>query len=164
MLRPDLAGSVAPPPPSGCRLVESDRDDLTPWRQLLTETLGDARENQRGVRRWTIHAGEEFVGGAATWRPLYLSEQVGYLGVVGVRQDHRGRGIGRALVGACLEGMRQEGRQSARLDTEDGRDAAIRLFLAMGFVPDPESADEWTRWVRVARRLGRDDLAMAMGD
>jgi hypothetical protein len=40
------------------------------------------------------------------------------------------------------------------LFTDDHRDAAIRLYLRVGFVPDPHDPSHPQRWRVVYRRLG----------
>lgn len=164
MHRAHLAAPNPASLPEGCQLARVGLGALPGWRRLLTEVLGESDDGRPGVKRWGVRAGEEWIGAAATWRPVYLGEEAGYLGALAVKEGFRRRGIGRALVAACLEEMAREGRRCARLDTEEGREGAVRLFLATGFLPDPETPDERSRWVRVARGIGRDDLARALGD
>jgi predicted N-acetyltransferase YhbS len=54
-----------------------------------------------------------------------------YVGMMGVRADRQGRGIGRQLLGTLLESLESRGVRSARLEaTDDGR----RLYQRMGFL------------------------------
>jgi GNAT superfamily N-acetyltransferase len=54
-----------------------------------------------------------------------------YVGMMGVRADRQGRGIGRQLLGTLLEWLESRGVRSARLEaTDHGR----RLYQRMGFV------------------------------
>jgi ribosomal protein S18 acetylase RimI-like enzyme len=57
----------------------------------------------------------------------------GYIEDVVVQKTHRGRGIGEALVQACLEKARQDGCPQVMLTCNPGRDAANRLYQRMGF-------------------------------
>ena len=53
----------------------------------------------------------------------------------------RGRGIGDALMRACLDAARQDGCRRVRLSTQPGMAAAHRLYKRLGFVRTP--ADDW---------------------
>ncbi|MGI8693604.1 MAG: GNAT family N-acetyltransferase [Geodermatophilaceae bacterium] len=54
----------------------------------------------------------------------------------------RGRGIGRALVEACVDRARAGGARRVVISTETGMLAAHRLYAAIGFRPDP--ARDWS--------------------
>jgi ribosomal protein S18 acetylase RimI-like enzyme len=61
-----------------------------------------------------------------------------YVGMMGVRRDHQGRGIGRRLLGTLLERLEDKGVRCARLEaTDEGR----RLYQRMGFVDDGVSQE-----------------------
>jgi GNAT superfamily N-acetyltransferase len=55
-----------------------------------------------------------------------------------VDPDARGRGVGEALVGWCVERARTSGVRSLRLSTQPTMTAAARLYLRLGFVRTPE--------------------------
>ncbi|MFC9972430.1 GNAT family N-acetyltransferase [Spirillospora sp. NPDC127200] len=50
----------------------------------------------------------------------------------------QGRGVGRALVQACLDRARAAGLSGLRLSTQDNMTGAHRLYERMGFVRTPE--------------------------
>ncbi|MFI6521706.1 GNAT family N-acetyltransferase [Spirillospora sp. NPDC050679] len=50
----------------------------------------------------------------------------------------QGRGVGRALVQACLDRARAAGLSGVRLSTQDNMTGAHRLYERMGFVRTPE--------------------------
>ncbi|MCJ7822097.1 MAG: GNAT family N-acetyltransferase, partial [Armatimonadetes bacterium] len=68
--------------------------------------------------------------------------------------EHRGRGLGRALVLSVLRRLREVGVASATLDTDDFRLPAIRLYLALGFRPELTHESHAERWRDVRRELG----------
>ena len=61
--------------------------------------------------------------------------------MLAVAAEARGRGIGRALVEACLERARSEGRAGVEVVTRPFMTAAHRLYESMGFVREP--AADW---------------------
>jgi ribosomal protein S18 acetylase RimI-like enzyme len=63
----------------------------------------------------------------------------------------QGRGIGEALVRACLERARADGRQRVYLDTTEWMAAAQRLYQRMGFVRTPELDWEPATGVRLRK-------------
>ncbi len=50
----------------------------------------------------------------------------------------QGRGIGEALVRACLDRARDDGRERVYLDTTEWMETAQRLYLRLGFARAPE--------------------------
>ena len=58
--------------------------------------------------------------------------------MLGVASSARGRGVGQALVDACIERARASGRRRVRLDTRTSMRGAQRLYERLGFRRDPE--------------------------
>jgi ribosomal protein S18 acetylase RimI-like enzyme len=57
--------------------------------------------------------------------------------MLGVAPEARGRGIGEALVCACIDRARDSGRKRVRLDTRTSMTSAHRLYERLGFRRDP---------------------------
>jgi ribosomal protein S18 acetylase RimI-like enzyme len=62
--------------------------------------------------------------------------------MLGVDADARGRGIGQALVRACIDRARAAGRRRVRLDTRTSMESAQRLYERLGFRRDPDQ--DWS--------------------
>ena len=62
--------------------------------------------------------------------------------MVGVRPDVRGRGVGRALIQACIAEARRAGRRRIRLSTRTVMTAAQGMYEDLGFRREP--ADDWS--------------------
>ncbi|MGV8978956.1 MAG: GNAT family N-acetyltransferase [Cellulomonas sp.] len=62
----------------------------------------------------------------------YVAEDVPELGMA-VLPAWRGRGVGRALLGAVLDQARTLGRPAMSLSVEDGNDVARALYVRRGF-------------------------------
>ncbi|MCC6881846.1 MAG: GNAT family N-acetyltransferase [Verrucomicrobiales bacterium] len=85
---------------------------------------------------FVMEAASGVVGTATT---LSYGQDLAWIGMVLVDPDHRRRGLGKALLGHCLEHLRSQGISCIKLDaTPMGRP----LYAALGF------QDEWplTRW------------------
>jgi mycothiol synthase len=99
---------------------------------------------------------DALVGTAAAW---YRSDDpgFGYLHMVGLLPEHRGKRLGTLLVTSALRYTRDEGFSSQRLNTDDWRVDAIRLYLDLGY--DPLCIDEThpPRWEALAVELNRPD-------
>ena len=79
----------------------------------------------------------ELVGTATAWfKPNYHGEPFGRVHWVAIHPDHQGRGLGRTLVVAALQRLKQLGHDRAFLTTATKRVPAIRLYLSLGFIPD----------------------------
>jgi ribosomal protein S18 acetylase RimI-like enzyme len=61
--------------------------------------------------------------------------------MLGVAVGTRGRGVGEALVRACIERARAAGAKRVWLHTEPFMEAAHRLYARLGFVRAP--AQDW---------------------
>ena len=65
--------------------------------------------------------------------PLEIRTKLSYIYDVYVRPDHRRQGVGRSLMLACLEELRESGPRHARLNVWTENEAAIRLYRSVGF-------------------------------
>ena len=97
----------------------------TPWqestfhgllRRADTDLVGAVRE-------------ERLLGYAVSWTVLDQSE----LGNVAVAPEERGEGIGRTLVEAILERVRERGARECFLEVRESNDAAQSLYRQLGF-------------------------------
>ena len=57
----------------------------------------------------------------------------GQIEPMGIREDLRGRGLGRALLTECLGRLTAVGATSVFVETDNYRDAAFNFYTAMGF-------------------------------
>ncbi len=134
-----------------------------PAAALGNETVEAVRANIinhpcfKPERLFVAECAGEIVGTAAAW----ISPDdptAGYLHMVGVLPSHRGRRLGAVLIISAIQYTREEGLRCQRLDTDDWRDAAVRLYLDLGyyavFLDDTHPA----RWVALAERLGRPEI------
>jgi GNAT superfamily N-acetyltransferase len=62
--------------------------------------------------------------------------------MLAVRPDAQGRGIGRALIEACVDRARAQGFRALVLSTPAGAALPHRLYESMGFVREP--ARDWS--------------------
>jgi len=93
------------------------------------------------------------VGTACGLRRPDANTQAGYVHMLAVFPEHRGRRLGRALVLAVLHRFRELGYRSAVLQTDDWRSAAIKTYLGLGFRPRHTDASHQQRWTEVMCRL-----------
>lgn len=70
----------------------------------------------------------------------------GFLHWVGVHADARGRHLGRLVTLAVLHRFRDLGCRDAVLETDPPRLPAIRVYLSLGFVPEPRVPAHATVW------------------
>lgn len=69
----------------------------------------------------------------ATVQGIVRSGRVGAIQNVGVIPEHRGFGLGRAIVLKSLEGFRDDGQLSASLEVTAVNVAAVKLYQSVGF-------------------------------
>ena len=163
MVIPSLARLPEVAVPAGYAIRTHQPADGAAWCRLINDAIGGEYTEERfeqeisgapGLEPADLFfavSGEVVVGTAwARHRP----GRVGYVHMVAVAPEHRGRGVGRALVVSVLHRFREAGVASAMLETDDVRLPAIRLYLALGFRPELTHDSHAERWRRVRRELG----------
>jgi mycothiol synthase len=125
--------------------AERCRESLTGRAQFLPDGLFFAVRHDGD--------GEVLAGSACAWRLTPHEWTVGYVHMVCVRPEHRGRRLGYWLTLAVLHYFRNRGFKRAILDTDDFRLPAIRVYLDLGFEPELTHASHPGRWDAVARAL-----------
>lgn len=87
----------------------------------------------------------------AAWYRLFDAEKPGYGFIdatipelsIGVSTEHRGRGVGRALLAALMDVAREEGFDALSLSVEEDN-PALRLYERSGFRRVSRSGNAWT--------------------
>lgn len=101
-----------------------------------------------------IVCGGAAVATASAWHRPVFGAHVGYVHWVGSHPEHRGKKLGHWVTVAAMELMRGEGRTQVVLHTDDFRLAAIKVYLALGFVPVLDDESHRTRWPAILEQLG----------
>lgn len=96
----------------------SDREDFLPEATWLAAYVGDGR---RPI---------EFCG---TIQGIRASSRLGGIQNVGTTPQHRGKGVGTALITAALAGFQQLGLPHAYLEVTCQNEPAVRLYNQLGF-------------------------------
>ncbi len=104
------------------------RGDYAHFHRFLADRGGFIPENI-----FVIEACSGKAVGTMTAR--FVSPQVGRLHRVGVRSKHQGRGLGKVLAHGALQHLAKGGAQTAYVQTENRRPAAISVYLWAGFQP-----------------------------
>jgi GNAT superfamily N-acetyltransferase len=110
----------------------------------LADTLGRAV----GAEIWVAADDDGRVLGAVTWCALgstwreIAADDEGEFRMLAVDAAARGRGVGEALVRACLEAAREQGMAGMAISTMAQMTDAHRLYERLGFVRAPE--DDWS--------------------
>jgi mycothiol synthase len=100
--------------------------------------------------------GEEVVGTTWALRRESFPSGVGSVHMVAVTPEHRRRGLGRLLVLFALRRFCEQGIARARLQTDDVRLPAIKIYLGLGFRPLLTHESHLERWRKVYRKLCLD--------
>jgi ribosomal protein S18 acetylase RimI-like enzyme len=119
----------------GDRLAVLTVDSLTfsPFWRLDELGLEQAITATPSARFRVAVVGGEVVGYAITGR----AEADGYVQRLAVHPSHQRVGLGRALVLDGLHWLDRKGARRAVVNTQVGNDAAYRLYLRLGFRPQP---------------------------
>ena len=117
------------------------RDD--PLWQAYFERIGDAASRARKAELLVATVGGTIAGTATleldgTIEDGRLADGQANLRLLAVSPAIRARGIGRALVTACLDRARAAGKTLLTLHTQEDMAAAAALYRSFGFSRDPE--------------------------
>lgn len=114
-------------------------------------------------RIYVVERAGELVGTASAWVEAG-DPDAGYLHMVGVLPEGRGKGLGAAVSVAAMNYTRDEGFTRQRLSTDDWREAGLRLYVGLGFYPLIDDDDHVARWEAVGRALGCNNFLERMRD
>ncbi|MCX6375154.1 MAG: GNAT family N-acetyltransferase [Armatimonadetes bacterium] len=93
------------------------------------------------------------IGSACAWRSSADEWEKGYLHMVCVLPEHRGKQIGYVLTLAVLRYFRDHGFKEVWLSTDDHRIPAIKSYLRLGFEPHYEDDSHRARWSAVLEQI-----------
>lgn len=155
--------------------------DIEPLNRLFTDAFTDryARDGLTGVRVPPLtpaiwrYAIEDAADGAMLWRDgdgslvafnmAHRSGTEGWMGPIAVRPDRQGGGIGRTVVQAGTDWLREQGCTTIGLETMPRTIENIGFYSRLGFVPRHLTVtlvrDAVRQVARGAERLSQGDLA-----
>lgn len=148
--------------PEGFAVREASLADDQQLSVVLTDAFQETWDTQRVrdvllqaadvVRTWVVVRDDEIVG-TASERDDERYPGDGYVHWVGVLPSVAGHGLGALITEACLVGSSERGLTTAVLATDDFRQAAIRAYLRLGFLPEYRSDEERQGWTQAFRQL-----------
>ena len=99
--------------------------------------------------------GQLVAGCFASHHPTDRHQRAGNLGWLAVDPDHDGKGLGRAVSAAVTARLIEGGYSNIYLETHDHRLPAIKIYLAMGWVPLLYCDEMLGRWKRICELINR---------
>ncbi len=168
MRRPRLDDLPEPAPPPGYEIRDFKEGDQEGWNEVMElafewepgqadfETMMRSDSAyQPGRVKVVVTPQGRVVATASCWSVVKLDDDHRSLHYVATHPDHRGRRLGHLVSLAAMHQAVAEGGRSMELLTDDFRDAAIKTYLRMGFVPVYSHQSHSERWSLIQRRLGR---------
>jgi RimJ/RimL family protein N-acetyltransferase len=165
---------------SDVRLRPATPDDFGEWfalrdavaregRYIGAEAPLDRAANEAMYRQWlasdanAVTLAVDDTGRIVGSLGAQLAHGVVHLGMW-VAADQRGRGVGRALLDACIDWARQRGAHKVALEAWPHNTAALRLYERVGFVLEGRLRRQWRRndgslWDAVTMGLVLDENA-----
>jgi ribosomal protein S18 acetylase RimI-like enzyme len=116
----------------GSAYLEVLRDARSRWDSPATATLVALDDGTDGLLGAVVYAGP-----GSPWRDLGVDDEP-EIRMLGVLEQARGRGVGEALVRACIARARAAGAPRLALSTTPDMRDAHRLYERLGFVRTPE--------------------------
>lgn len=109
---------------------------------------------------FVVDSNGRIAGTATGW----MKPEHGYVHMVGMHTDYRGKGLAKALNAAAVHYLLEKGCSEIYLDTDDFRVPAIKVYLALDFLPVLYEEDMVGRWLEVLKMLGRKECAALTKD
>jgi ribosomal protein S18 acetylase RimI-like enzyme len=123
-------------------VVDVYRSIIPHMDEYAGELRGVAERINAGVSVWVAEEDGQLAG-TVTYVPglgpyaEFKDPHGAGIRMLAVLPEFQGRGIGEALVRACLDRARADGRERVYLDTTQWMDTAQRLYRKIGFVRAP---------------------------
>lgn len=165
MVRRDLDNLPELEMPDGCGIRTYAPGDEEAWAEIMNTRIGDWTAEK--CRKELISQPQFLpdglflatfegkpVGSACAWRKSPDGWQEGWVHMVCVLPEHRGKRLGRTLILAVLHYFHARGFRQAWLDTDDWRLPAIKSYLRLGFEPHCYDDSHPARWQAVYDKLG----------
>jgi len=145
-------------PPAGITLRQATPADDTTWSELHAVGYG-AREDffpltpedlqaERGRPGFTLVLAEHEGRAVGLGHGMHHEGDEGLVNSVVVHPEHRGRGLGAALVGATVQRLREHGCAQVSLNVMASNEPAVALYRRLGF----ETYDEILTYRRALER------------
>jgi mycothiol synthase len=166
-MRRDLRGELPPvvaPAGYSLRTYEGPADDEA-WVRIMNNSLNPnhtVEKFRQGIVTcpqfrpeilYFVMCNGTPVGSTCAWRRDIAEHRVGYVHMVGVVAEHRGKGLGRLLVLRGLHYFKEHDFDIAILNTDDFRLPAIKTYLRLGFQPVIADASHPERWLEVFKKI-----------
>jgi mycothiol synthase len=165
MLRPHLRDLPALAMPAGYTMRTWRPGDEQAWADIMNTGIGSDWTAEKVTQHFTSKPqfapgavffavrGDQPVGTAAAWRVPETETRRGYVHMVCVLPEHRGRNLGYLVTLATARWFQQHGFEEALLETDDWRVPAIRSYLRLGFAPVTDDDEMRQRWRKVMAEL-----------
>lgn len=164
MVRASFDGLPEVVVPEGYTLRTYVEGDEEHWARIMSTGIGEwdagkCREQLTAQPQFlpdglffAVHDGVP-IGSACAWRKSADDRESGYLHMVCVLPEHRGKQIGYVLTLAVLHFFRDRGFRDIVLDTDDFRVPAIKAYLRLGFEPHYYDDSHRERWRAIMDRI-----------
>ncbi len=166
------------PLPEGYSVVKfKGEEDIKDWVEICSQGLIDPLTAYERFQNELIN-----IDGPDPYRDTYFLEKdgekiatytvvpdmwstgMGYIHMVAVKPEHRGRGLGSFIADDSLAKLISIGKKKIFLLTGDSRLPALATYIKAGFLPvnyiDDEGKDMKERWQNVVNNLGLSSLML----
>lgn len=120
----------------------STKEDEKEWERIISKVFDFECNIEKNLKNepifnkdrvFIIKDKNKIIATASAWYREEFGEDYGYLHMVAVDPDYRGKGLSSIVVNKAMEYMKNEGRKKVILKTDDYRIEAIGLYKSLGF-------------------------------
>lgn len=152
------------------------KQDVMPWVQCCKDGLldDDADERDfisrikkhRDIRMKTDVLFLDCNGGhiGTVTAVHHKKKNIGEVHMVGIREEFRGRGLGKILNFAALQKLKNDGVKYVYLTTDEWRKSAVKSYLSAGFLPVEYDTGMKERWKAVLKEYSIPQCDMLYED
>lgn len=168
MVRPNFRGLPEAVLPAGYSLRWYQNGDAAHWMRIhhdaepfheitperFNQEFGCDSERLKGCQCYLQDAARRVVGTGTAWSTNdYANGARGRVFWLAILRSYQGRGLGKPLLGAVCNRLRDLGYKNACVFTSTGRLPAVSLYLQFGFQPKIETDSDRAVWERVFTAL-----------
>ncbi len=147
--------------PEGVTLHSEREDSPEAWSRIIDESFGCSFDYQKTIRESLGYRPEGVLFLSLDGRDVATTTAVehrdfpgyGWIHMVGIHSEARGRGLARPMVLAAMWELKRRGFTKVGLTTDDFRIPAIRTYLGLGFKPHMYHSSHPERWRAVFEQI-----------
>lgn len=152
--------------PAAFSMRHATPEDHTAWENIISQTFhfqSNFKSNMMNEACFSyknvilLFHDDKAVATASAWKRSRwtdaFGEKTGYIHMVAVLEEYRGRHLGAVISRAAIEKSFENGNDRCILQTDDYRISALLTYVKIGFEPVIVDRNQYERWENVYKKI-----------